>query len=159
LRSRPTWTINLAATDEDRPVTTAGAANSRHLFQQAVERGAAEALSELLSPDVVFHSPVVHAPFVGREVVVDLLSALLDTFEDPVYTDAFEADGKRALVFQAKLADLEAEGVQILRFDRDDLVADITVLLRPMRVAIALTEALGPRLEKLPDGTHRLKPA
>jgi hypothetical protein len=31
--------------------------------------------------------------------------------------------------------------------------------MRPMRITIALAEALGPRLEKLPDGTHRLKPA
>jgi SnoaL-like domain len=132
---------------------------SKHPFRQAIEDDDASAYGPLLASDVVFHSPVLHAPFLGRENVTTLLSTLRSTFTDPVYTDEFAADGKRALVFRAKLGELDGEGVQLLRFGKDGLIADITVLVRPIRVSMALAEALGPRLEKLPDGTHRLKPA
>lgn len=131
----------------------------QHPFRRAIEDGDDDALAPLLASGVVFHSPVLHAPFVGRDNVANLISVLRSTFTNPRYTDEFAAEGKRALVFRAELGDLEGEGVQLLRFDQDGLIGDITVLLRPIRATMALAETLGPRLEKLPDGTHRLKPA
>jgi hypothetical protein len=128
----------------------------KHPFRVAIEDGGA--LEPLLASDVVFHSPVLHAPFVGRDVVAPLIRAVRASFTDRVYTDEFAADGKRALVFRARIKDLDAEGVQVLRFGDDELIVDITGLLRPITASMALAEALGPRLETLPDGTHRLRP-
>jgi hypothetical protein len=74
--------------------------NDRSPDGVAIEEGDDAAIGWLLAPDIVFHSPVLHAPFLGREVVMALLS--------------------------------------ILR----------------RRVGMALAEALGPRVQKLPDGTY-----
>jgi hypothetical protein len=68
---------------------------------------------------------------------------LLSTFTNPRYTDEFFAADKCALVVHAEIGDLEAEGVQLLRFNQDGLINDITVILRPIRAAMALAEALG----------------
>jgi SnoaL-like domain len=131
---------------------------TKHPFRRAIEAGDDSAFGPLLASDVVFHSPVLHAPFVGREVVAPLIAAVRSSFTDRVYTDEFAAEGKRVLVFRARIADLDTEGAQLLRFGDDELIADITVLLRPMRAAMALADALGPRVEKLTDATHRMKP-
>jgi SnoaL-like domain len=130
-----------------------------HPFRRAIEDGDAAAVERLLASDVVLHSPVLHAPFVGREVVAGLFSLLLSTFANPRYTDEFPAASKRALVFRAEIGDLEVEGVQLLRLNQDGLIGDVTILLRPMSASMAVAEAIGPRVEKLPDGTHGLKPA
>lgn len=101
-----------------------------------------------LAPDVVFNSPVKHRPFEGREAVSALFGALLETFEDFRYTDEFEAggDGAKALVFRARVGERELEGIDILRFDAEGLVADFTVMVRPLSGAIALAEEVGRKL-------------
>jgi hypothetical protein len=116
-------------------------------FRNAVERGDRDGMVAALAPDVVFNSPVKHKPFEGREAVAALFGALLETFEDFRYTDEFEqGDGSKALVFRARVGDKELEGIDILRFGDDGLVADFTVMVRPLTGAIALAEAVGRKL-------------
>ena len=119
----------------------------RDSFRNAVESGDRAGMVAALAPDVVFNSPVKHLPFEGREAVKVLFVALLDTFEDFHYTDEFDAaDGSRALIFRARVGDRELEGIDILRFDDDGLVADFTVMVRPLTGAMALAEAVGRKL-------------
>ncbi len=115
-------------------------------FRSAVEAGDREAMVAALAPDVVFNSPVKHKPFEGREAVSALFGALLETFEDFRYTDELEAEGVAALVFRARVGERELEGIDILRFDDHGLVADFTVMVRPLTGAIALAEAVGERM-------------
>jgi hypothetical protein len=129
----------------------------KHQFQIAMENQDDDAYEALLSEGAVLHSPVLRRPFVGRDTVAPLLGLLRACFVDPVYTDALEAPGTLGLVFRAKIADLEAEGMQLLRFDETGAIADITGMLRPIRAAWALSEAMGPRIVKLEDGTFGLR--
>lgn len=116
-------------------------------FRNAIESGDRDGMVAALAPDVVFNSPVKHRPFEGREAVAALFGALLETFEDFRYTDEFEqADGSKALVFRARVGDMELEGIDILRFGDDGLVADFTVMVRPLTGAIALAEEVGRKL-------------
>ena len=122
--------------------------SDRHdAFRNAVESGDKQAMAAAMAPDVVFNSPVKHVPFEGREAVEVLFTALLETFEDFRYTDEFDAaDGSRALIFRARVGDRELEGIDILRFDDAGLVADFTVMVRPLTGAMALAEAVGRKL-------------
>jgi hypothetical protein len=116
-------------------------------FRAAVEAGDRAAMTSALAPDVVFNSPIKHRPFEGREAVGVLFGALIETFEDFRYTDQFETeDGAKALVFRARVRDRELEGIDILRFDGDGLIADFTVMVRPLTGAIALAEEVGAKL-------------
>jgi hypothetical protein len=115
-------------------------------FRTAVEAQDQPAMVAALAPDVVFNSPIKHRPFEGRDAVAVLFGALLETFEDFRYTDEFEADGAKALTFRARVGDREVEGIDILRFDDEGLIAEFTVMVRPLTGAIALAEAVGERL-------------
>jgi hypothetical protein len=112
-------------------------------FRAAIERWDLDAVSELLAPDIVFHSPVTFHPFVGRETVTKLLTLVAQTFEDFRYTDELEADGKHALIFRANVAGKELEGIDLLRFDDAVLIADFTVMIRPLSGLIPFAQAMG----------------
>jgi SnoaL-like domain len=115
-------------------------------FRAAVEGGDHAGMVAALAPDAVLRSPVSFKPFEGREAVAELFGILLETFEDFRYTDEFEAHGKAALVFRARVGDRELEGLDLFRFDGEGQIAELTVMVRPLSAVIALAEAVGPKL-------------
>ena len=115
-------------------------------FREAVERGDIDSAHELLAEEIVFHSPVTFHPFVGRETVARLLGIVAQTFENFHYTDEFEADGAQALVFRASIGDREIEGLDLLRLDEDGLIADFTVMLRPLSGLVPFAQAMGEKV-------------
>jgi SnoaL-like domain len=118
----------------------------RSAFQAAVESGDAEALRSTLAEDVVFNSPVVFTPYRGIEAVAPLLAAAVSVFEDFRYTGAVCDGDRQVLVFEARVGDRNVQGVDILRLDPDGLVAELTVMLRPMSGVAAMAEAMRRRL-------------
>jgi hypothetical protein len=117
--------------------------NAASEFRAAVERSDIDAASELFAPDIVFHSPVTFHPFIGRETVTQLLTLVAQTFEDFRYTDELVADGSHALIFKAAIEGKELEGIDLLRFDEQGLIADFTVMLRPLSGLIPFAQAMG----------------
>lgn len=115
-------------------------------FRAAVEGGDHAAMVAALAPDPVLRSPVSFKPFEGREAVSRLFEILLEVFEDFRYTDEFEADGKAALIFTARVGDREVEGLDLFRLDADGRIAELTVMVRPASGLMALGEAVGARL-------------
>ena len=118
-------------------------------FRAAVERKDLAAAGELLAPEIVFHSPVTFHPFVGRETVSALLGEVAQVFVDFRYTDELAMDGGHALIFRANVAgsDREIEGIDLLRFDADGLIADFTVMLRPLSALVPFAQAMGERAQ------------
>lgn len=125
-----------------------------HPFQNAILHRHIDSLTELTSSDVQLHSPVLHHPIVGRDTVVPLLGELRNCFSGISYTDSLAAPLTLGLIFRATITDLDAEGLQLLRFDADGLIEHITVMLRPLRVAMALSAAMAPKMRRLPDGSY-----
>lgn len=103
-------------------------------------------MAALLSPDVVFMSPVAFKPFTGREDVSQVLGQVFQVFEDFTYIDELEGDGTHALVFSATVGGRAVQGLDHLRFDDDGLISEFTVMVRPLSGVIALAEAMGPRV-------------
>ncbi|QEC47463.1 nuclear transport factor 2 family protein [Baekduia soli] len=119
-----------------------------HPFRAAVEAGDIEAAIATLAPGIVFHSPAVFHPYVGRDTVAALLRLVFETFEDFRYTDEIGgSDGTEALVFRAAVGGRELEGLDLLRTGSDGLVQDFTVMIRPLSGLLALAQALGPKVE------------
>lgn len=112
-------------------------------FRAAVESEDIEAAVALLAPDVVFHSPVTFHPFVGRETVSALLRLVAQTFENFRYTDELSGEDSHALIFRASIAGRELEGIDLLRFDEQGLIADFTVMIRPLSGLIPFAQAMG----------------
>ncbi len=125
-------------------------------FRAAVERKDVEAATELLAPDIVFHSPVTFHPFIGRETVTRLLGLVAETFEDFRYTDEFGGGDTHALIFRASVGGRELEGIDLLRLDEEGLIADFTVMLRPMSGLIPFAQAMGEKVAEAGLETTRV---
>jgi hypothetical protein len=115
-------------------------------FRAAIEQGDIDALSELLAPEVVFHSPVTFHPFVGRETVTRLLHEVGLVFEDFRYTRELPGEDAHALIFAARVGDRELEGLDLLRFDDEGRIADFTVMLRPLSALVPFAQAMAERV-------------
>jgi hypothetical protein len=116
-------------------------------YRAAVERKDLDAVGELLAEEIVFHSPVTFHPFLGRETVMRLLGEVVQVFEDFRFTDELKMDGGHALIFRASVAGKEIEGIDLLRFDGDGLIADFTVMLRPLSAFMLFARAMGERAQ------------
>ena len=113
-------------------------------FRSAIEAGDMDAVLDLLSPDVVFRSPVVFRQYVGRDAVAPILAALGRVVDEVTYTDELSggADGAmQALVFRALVAGKEVEGCDFLRLGQDGRIDELVVMVRPLSAALALAEA------------------
>jgi limonene-1,2-epoxide hydrolase len=122
-----------------------------HPFRRAVEEADQAAMVDQLAPDVVFHTPVRFGPVEGRDAVAQVLAAVLRVFSDFRYTDELAADdGTRILVFEANVGDRAAQGVDLLRMNGDGLIADFTVMVRPLSALMALRDAMGRELGLVP---------
>jgi SnoaL-like protein len=116
-------------------------------FRAAAEAKDFSAVDDLLAEDVVFRSPAVFKPYEGREMVKVILGAVVQVFEDFRYLDQVEGDDRAVLIFQARVGDRELQGVDILRFDDEGRVDELTVMIRPLSGLNALAEEMGRRLQ------------
>lgn len=121
-------------------------------FRAGVEAKDLGAVGDALAPGVVLHSPITFKPFEGKEAVSTLLGIVGATFEDFRYVNELDGDGVKALVFEARVGDRQLQGLDLLRFDEQGLVVDITVMVRPLSGAMALAEAVGKGLEEAAQG-------
>ncbi|WCB92348.1 hypothetical protein DSM104299_01041 [Baekduia alba] len=119
-------------------------------FRAGVEAADIEAALATLADDIVFHSPAVFKEYRGKETVSALLRLVFETFEDFRYTDELAGDGAdpvHALIFRARVGERELEGLDLMRIGADGLIADFTVMIRPLSGLIALAQALGPKVQ------------
>ncbi len=115
-----------------------------HEFRNAIENRDPEALMALFSEDVVFRSPVVHAPYQGRAQVRGLLAAVSEVLEDFRYDREIGGpDGAdHALVFRARVGDREVEGCDFIHTNEQGLIDELDVMVRPLTGLMALAEAM-----------------
>jgi hypothetical protein len=114
-------------------------------FRAALEHGDHEKASQLLAPDVTFHSPIVHRTYSGRDEVAVILAAVAQVFEGFRYTAEYASDdagGGAVLAFAARVGDRDLEGVDIVRFGTDGQIVEFTVMVRPYSGATALRERM-----------------
>jgi hypothetical protein len=134
-----------------------------------VEANDFDAATRTLDPAVEFHSPVLVHPLRGRDAVTALLRVLNETFEDFHYThdlagsalsarpgpaDALAGESSpdgapaQALVFSARIMGKSVQGLDLLTFNREGLVTDMTVMIRPLPAAMTLARVVGRRMEE-----------
>jgi hypothetical protein len=116
-------------------------------FRKAVEARNFDEMKAAFSEDAVLHSPITIKPFEGRDTIAQLLAILIEVFDEFYYTDELRGeDGTLGLVFRARVGDRDVEGIDIVRFDPEGFVRDLTVMVRPRSASEALLAAVGSRL-------------
>jgi hypothetical protein len=110
-------------------------------FRKAVEAGDAEGVLATFAADVTFNNPVTFRPFEG-EVLTFVVPRLLEVWQDLRYTAELRGDGFVGLVFEARVGNRDAHGIDLLRFDDEGLITEITVKVRPLTALQALGEEM-----------------
>ena len=115
-----------------------------HPFRAAVEAKDVDAISRLFTDDVVFRSPIAHKPYQGREMVAVILGAVMQVFEDLTYEREIgdETANDHALVFNARIGELQIQGCDFLHTREDGLIDEFTVMLRPLKATMAFAEKM-----------------
>ena len=108
------------------------------------------ALRELLHPDAVFESPVVHTPQRGRDITFKYLIGATKVLGGPNFTYVGEwANDKGAVLeFTNDVDGITINGVDIISFDRDDRITHFKVMVRPLKAINLLHRLMGEQLAK-----------
>lgn len=72
-----------------------------------------------------------------------------DVLQDITITDEFSEPGRSALRFDARVAGVPIEFVEVLRFDSAGSIRTITVAARPISGIEALAAAVAPHLAEI----------
>lgn len=116
---------------------------------EIVHTGDRAALQPLLSDDVVFRSPAVHAPQVGRELTTAYLEAAMTVLGPHLtyHREWYDAESA-VLEFTTALGDVEIHGVDMLTWNDEHRLVDFTVMIRPHKALTTVIEHMGAELLK-----------
>lgn len=116
-------------------------------WHDAVARKDAAGLPAIIAPDAVFRSPAVHAPQEGRDVVVAYLSAAFTVLGPSLtYHDEWVRESDAVLRFTTVVEGLDVEGIDLIRWNEDGLIADFTVMIRPFKALEGVIAAMAREL-------------
>ena len=118
-------------------------------WHAVIENGSKpEELTAIIHEDAVFHSPVVHTAQEGRDLVVAYLAAAGQTLGNASFTYVRELiDGQNAMLeFETQMDGVHVNGVDIIRFDEDGLIADFKVMVRPLKAVNKVWEQMAAAL-------------
>jgi hypothetical protein len=94
------------------------------------------ALWDLLDPDAVFESPVVHTPQRGREIAFKYLSGADQVLGGPEfrYTGEWRNAGGAILEFETEVEGIRINGIDMLAFSDDgQRIVNFKVMIRPFK--------------------------
>ena len=108
------------------------------------------ALWDLLHPDAVFESPVVHTPQRGRDITFKYLIGAEKVLGGPTFTYVGEwrSENGAVLEFKNEIDGIAINGVDIISFDADDRITHFKVMVRPLKAINLLHRLMGEQLAK-----------
>jgi len=107
-----------------------------------------KALWDLLHPDAVFESPVVHTPQRGREITFKYLATAGKVLGGPSfrYVGEWRSDNGAVLEFENEIEGITINGVDIITFADDGRITRFKVMVRPLKAINLLHRLMGEQL-------------
>ena len=107
-----------------------------------------KALWDLLHPDAVFESPVVHTPQRGADITYKYLASAIkvlngDSFR---YLGEWRGDNSAVLEFATEIDGITINGVDIIKFADDGRIIHFKVMVRPLKAMNLLHRLMGEQL-------------
>ena len=108
------------------------------------------ALRELLHPDAVFESPVVHTPQRGRDITFKYLASADKVLGGPhfAYRAEWRSEKGAVLEFETEIEGITINGVDIITFDKDGRITHFKVMVRPLKAINLLHRLMGEELAR-----------
>ncbi len=107
-----------------------------------------EMLNDLLDDNVIFHSPVVHTPQVGKAITLMYLTAAFYVLynESFKYVREVVSDNDAALEFTVEIDGLFVNGVDLITWDDNDKIIDFKVMIRPLQAVNLIHQKMSNKL-------------
>lgn len=120
-------------------------------WHDLVRRRSADGLDALLADEVVFHSPIVHTPQVGKALTTMYLTAALQVIANDTFAYVREIVGPRdaALEFRCEIDGIVVNGVDLIRWNDAGRIVDFTVMVRPLKAVNLLHAQMRAMLESM----------
>lgn len=121
-------------------------------WHHLVESRDASGLDALLADEVVFYSPVVHTPQVGKAVTARYLTAALHLLSNDSFRYVREIAGPRdaALEFEVELDGLHVNGVDLIAWNDDGQIVSFKVMIRPLKAVHLIHQHMAALLQAHP---------
>ena len=111
----------------------------------------AAGLDTLLADDVVFHSPVVHTPQVGKAITKLYLSAAFVVFNVEAfrYVREVRTGNDAVLEFVTVIDGITVNGVDMIRWNDAGEITEFKVMVRPLKAMNLIHQKMGEMLKLL----------
>lgn len=109
-----------------------------------------EALWDLLHPDCVFESPVVHTPQRGREITFKYLSSAAVVLGGPNfrYVGEWIRGNDAILEFETEREGVKINGIDMIFADDEGRITRFKVMVRPLKAINMLHQMMAAQLAK-----------
>ena len=106
-------------------------------------------LADMLADDVVFYSPVVHTPQIGRQITTMYLTAALHVFGNESFRYVREVVGESdaVLEFETEIDGIVVNGVDMIRWNADGKITEFKVMVRPLKAINIIHQKMGEMLQ------------
>jgi hypothetical protein len=114
----------------------------------------ASGLDSLLADDVVFVSPVVHTPQVGKAITTAYLTAALAVLNNGSfrYLNEWIGESSAVLEFETVIDGITLNGIDMISWNADDRISQFKVMVRPLKAINLLHQMMGARLMAMKGG-------
>jgi len=106
-------------------------------------------LGSILADEVVFYSPVVHTPQVGKVITLQYLTAAFHVFSNESFQYVRELAGPRdaVLEFQVEIDGITVNGVDMIKWDDQGRIVEFKVLIRPLKAVNLIHQKMAAMLQ------------
>ncbi len=119
-------------------------------WHEIIEQGNPDLLEDILAPDCVFYSPVVHTPQRGRDITRLYLTGAMHVLnKDFRYVKELVSTDHAVLEFVCDIDGIVVNGVDIISFDKEGKICEFKVMVRPLKAVNMLHGKMREMLEQL----------
>ena len=118
-------------------------------WHQLVASRDVKGLGALLADGVVFHSPVIHTPQVGKAITTQYLSAAFHVFFNETFKYVREVTDKHnaVLEFLVEIDGITVNGVDMLKWNDEGQLIEFKVLIRPLKAINLIHQKMAAMLQ------------
>ncbi|QIX27792.1 nuclear transport factor 2 family protein [Nocardioides sp. JQ2195] len=118
-------------------------------WHELVESKDTSGLRDMIAEDAVFHSPAVHAPQEGRDLVHLYLTGAINILGPELsYVDEWTREDDAILEFRTVVDGLDVSGIDRITWDDDGRITEFTVMIRPVKALHAVINRMGEELTR-----------
>lgn len=113
-----------------------------HAFTAAMQRKDLDAMLSHMADDIVLKTPLAAAPFRGKAAIRPVVTALLGVVDSFEFREMMQGPEHVSAFFGIAVGAERLDGVDYWRLNDDGLIAEMTVLWRPLPAAFAVEKKL-----------------